>query len=54
MCATCWQTIEGQNFVNHFTYSYIDGMENKANIFNVSIEKRFDRVNKNCLPQIGL
>lgn len=47
ICVTYWQTITGQHFVNHFTYTYTDGKKNKVNTFNIFIEKRFDRVTKN-------
>lgn len=54
ICVTYWQTITSHCFVNHFTYTYVDGKENKVNMFNVFIEKRFDRVKKNYLAQIEL
>lgn len=54
ICVTYWQTITDHCFVNHFTYTYMDGKKNNLNIFNVFVKKRFDRVKKNCLPQIGL
>lgn len=51
---TYWQTITDYCLVNHFTYTSIDGKKNKVNIFNIFVEERFDRVKKNCLPQIRL
>lgn len=54
ICVTYWQTVTDHRFVNHFTYTYIDEKENKVNIFNIFMEKRFDRVKNNRLPQIGL